>query len=187
MDTPLLGRIWWVPVVRGVIGVIFGILAFTHPGVTLAVLIAFFGAYALVDGIFAIAFAFRAPREHMKIWPFVLEGIVGILAGIGAFVAPGVTAIALETLIAAWAFVTGVFELMAAFRLRHVIKGEWALALAGVLSILAGIALFIWPVAGLAAIVTVAGAYALVFGFLLISLGLRIRSWSAHHTARGAA
>jgi uncharacterized membrane protein HdeD (DUF308 family) len=187
MDAPLLRRVWWVLVVRGVLGVLFGILAFAYPGTTLAVLIAFFGAYALIDGILALYFAARAPREHVQIWPFVVEGIVGILAGIGAFVAPLVTAIALETLVAAWMFVTGVFELIAAFRLRHAISGEWILAVTGILSIIAGLALWVWPVAGLAAIVVVIGAYALVFGLLLISLGLRVRAWSARPTAPAAA
>jgi uncharacterized membrane protein HdeD (DUF308 family) len=188
MDRPLLlRRVWWVLVVRGLLGVLFGLLAFSHPGTTLAVLIAFFGAYALIDGIMAIYFAFQAPREHVQVWPFILEGLVGILAGIGAFVAPLVTAVALETLIAAWAFVTGIFELIAAFRLRHVISGEWILALTGIFSILAGIALWAYPVAGLAAIVMVIGAYALVFGLLLISLGLRIRAWGAPDTTRATA
>jgi uncharacterized membrane protein HdeD (DUF308 family) len=184
MERALPGaRFWWVVVIRGIIGVLFGLLAFIYPAVTLAVLVAFFGAYALVDGIFAIVFAVRAAREHVPLWPFVLEGIVGILAGIGAFLAPLVTAVALETLVAVWAFVTGIFELVAAFRLRRVIANEWVLAFTGALSILAGIALLIWPVAGLGAIVLVIGAYALAFGILLIGLGLRIRAWGARVAA----
>ena len=183
MERALPGaRFWWVVVIRGIIGVLFGLLAFIYPAATLAVLVAFFGAYALLDGIFAIVSAFRAAREHVRLWPFVLEGIVGILAGIGAFVAPLVTAVALETLVAVWAFVTGIFELVAAFRLRRVIANEWVLAFTGALSILAGIALLIWPVAGLGAIVLVIGAYALAFGILLIGLGLRIRAWGAGGT-----
>jgi uncharacterized membrane protein HdeD (DUF308 family) len=182
MERPLLlRRVWWVLVIRGVLGVIFGLLAFTHPGVTLAVLIAFFGAYALFDGIVAIIFAFRAPKEHVSIWPFVLEGIIGLAAGILAFVYPLATAVALETLVAAWALVTGVFELVAAFRLRHAIANEWLLGLTGVLSIIAGIVLWLYPVAGVASLVLIIGAYAFVFGILLIALGFRIRSWSTHH------
>jgi uncharacterized membrane protein HdeD (DUF308 family) len=181
MERPLLlRRVWWVLIIRGVLGVLFGLLAFTHPGVTLAVLVAFFGAYALFDGIMAIIFAVRAPKEHVSVWPFVLEGIIGLLAGVAAFVFPLVTAVALETLVAAWALVTGIFELVAAFRLRHAISNEWLLALTGVLSIIAGIVLFLYPVAGIAALVLVIGAYAFVFGILLIGLGFRIRSWSAH-------
>jgi uncharacterized membrane protein HdeD (DUF308 family) len=181
MERPvLLRRVWWVLIVRGVIGVLFGLLAFTHLGVTLAVLVAFFGAYALIDGIVAIVFAVRAPSQHVSIWPFVLEGIIGILAGILAFVYPLATALALETLVAAWALVTGVFELVAAFRLRHAIRNEWVLALTGVLSIVAGVVLFIEPVAGIAALVLVIGAYALVFGIMLIVLGFRIRTWGTH-------
>jgi uncharacterized membrane protein HdeD (DUF308 family) len=188
MDRPvLLRRVWWVLIVRGALGVLFGLLAFTHPGVTLAVLVAFFGVYALFDGILAITFAVRAPREHVSIWPFVFEGIIGILAGIAAFVFPLLTAVALETLVAAWALVTGVFELAAAFRLRHAVTNEWILGLTGVLSIIAGIVLFIYPVAGIAAIVLIIGAYAFVFGILLIVLGFRIRSWTTHHTVPATA
>jgi uncharacterized membrane protein HdeD (DUF308 family) len=186
MERPLLlRRVWWVLVIRGVLGVLFGLLAFTHPGVTLAVLVAFFGAYALFDGIAAIIVAFRAPKEHVKVWPFVLEGIIGILAGILAFVYPLLTAVALETLVAAWALVTGIFELVAAFRLRHAIANEWLLGLTGVLSIIAGIVLFMYPVAGIASLVLIIGAYAFIFGILLIVLGIRIRSWGTHHSVPG--
>jgi uncharacterized membrane protein HdeD (DUF308 family) len=182
MERPLLlRRVWWVLVIRGLLGVVFGLLAFTHPGVTLAVLIAFFGAYALFDGIVAIIFAFRAPKEHVSVWPFVLEGIIGLLAGILAFAYPLATAVALETLVAAWALVTGIFEVVAAFRLRHAITNEWLLGLTGVLSIIAGIVLWIYPVAGIASLVLIIGAYAFVFGILLIALGVRIRSWATHH------
>jgi uncharacterized membrane protein HdeD (DUF308 family) len=178
MDRPLFAGTWWVLVIRGVIGVAFGLLAFFDPAVTLAVLVAFFGAYALVDGLFAIMFAVRASREKVPLWPLVLEGIAGILIGIAAFLAPLLTAVALETLVAIWAFITGIFELVAAFRLRRVIAREWILALTGALSILAGIALLIWPVAGVGAIVLIIGAYALAFGVLLIFLGFRVRSWN---------
>jgi uncharacterized membrane protein HdeD (DUF308 family) len=178
MDLPLLARAWWVLVIRGVIGVAFGLLAFFDPALTLAVLVVFFGAYALVDGLFAIMLAIRAAREKIPLWPLVLEGIAGILIGIATFMVPLLTAVALETLVAIWAFVTGIFELVAAFRLRRVIAREWILALTGALSILAGIALLLWPVAGLGAIVLVIGAYALAFGILLIVLGFRLRSWN---------
>jgi uncharacterized membrane protein HdeD (DUF308 family) len=187
MQMPLLlGRVWWVAVVRGVLGVLFGILTFAYPGITLAVLVAFFGAYALIDGVAAIIFAFRAPKAHLSIWPFVLEGIIGIAAGIAAFVFPLVTAVALETLVAAWMLVTGIFEVVAAFRLRSAIANEWTLGLIGVLSIIAGVVLFRWPVAGIASLVLIIGAYAFVFGILLIALGLRIRSWSARKAATPA-
>lgn len=181
MHTPLLlGRVWWVAVVRGVIGVLFGILTFAYPGITLAVMVAFFGAYALIDGVAAIVFAFRAPKQHLSIWPFVLEGIIGIVAGVVAFVYPLATAVALETLVAAWMLVTGIFEVVSAIRLRHHIQNEWTLGITGVLSIIAGVVLFIWPVHGIAALILVIGAYAFVFGIFLIALGFRIRSWAAH-------
>src|ERR1700722_16203222 len=102
---PILARTWWVLVIRGVIGVAFGLLAFFDPALTLAVLVVFFGAYALVDGLFAIMLAIRAAREKIPLWPLVLEGIAGILIGIATFLVPLLTAVALETLVAIWAFV----------------------------------------------------------------------------------
>jgi uncharacterized membrane protein HdeD (DUF308 family) len=183
VDRPVLSRFWWFLILRGIIGTLFGLLALSRPAVTLAVLIAFLGAYVLVGGIAAVVFALRVSREHVQIWPFLLEGIVGIIAGLVALVAPLVTAVALETLLAIWVFIAGVFEVVQAIRLRRVIAGEWMLFLSGVLSISAGVALLVWPVAGLGAIVVVFGYYGLLFGVLQIALGLRVRAWSAQFTA----
>jgi uncharacterized membrane protein HdeD (DUF308 family) len=173
----LLARYWWMFVLRGVAGLIFGILALIWPGLTLTALVLLFGAYALVDGIFAIGAAIFGGRsaEGRRPW-LVLEGIVGILAGIGTFVWPGITALVLLYVIAAWAVVTGVFEIIAAVQLRREIQGEVLLALAGVFSIIFGILLFVWPVTGALAIVWLIGIYSIVFGVVLIALGIRLRS-----------
>ena len=171
----ILARNWWAIALRGLFAVLFGIAAFIWPGLTLAVLVILWGAYALVDGIFNLVAAFRAAQMKMTWWPLVLEGILGIAAGVVAFFWPGITALALLFLIAAWAILTGIVEIIAAVRLRHAISGEWLMGLAGVLSILLGIILIVAPGAGAIAVVWTIGAYALIFGIVLIALGFRLR------------
>lgn len=174
---------WWAMVLRGIAAIAFGILAFVWPGITLAALIFLWGAYALVDGAFSIAAGIKSHGEYKRWWLLLLEGILGIAAGIVAFVMPGITALILLILIAAWAIVTGVFEIAAAIQLRKEIRGEWLLALAGVASVLFGVAMFLNPAAGALAVVWLIGVYALVFGVLLVALGLRLHSAvkSANH------
>ena len=167
---------WWALALRGLFAVLFGITAFVLPGITLAVLVLLYGAYALVDGVFAIAAALvgRTVR-HALVGPAV-RGLLGIAVGVMTFVWPGITELALLYMIAAWAVVTGVFEIVAAIRLRKEIQGEWLLVLSGVLSVLFGLALVVYPGAGALAIVWLIGPYAIVFGVLLLVLGFRLRS-----------
>jgi uncharacterized membrane protein HdeD (DUF308 family) len=172
-----LARNWWAVALRGALAVLFGLVALIWPGITLGALVLLFGAYALVDGIFAFVAAFRAADRRRQWWPFVLEGLVGVAAGVIAVVWPGLTAVALVYLIAAWAVVTGVFEIVAAVRLRRAITNEWLLGLGGALSVLVGLALLVFPGAGALALVWLIGAYALAFGVLLIALGFRLRKW----------
>src|ERR1700738_4736117 len=105
-----LARNWWALALRGIIAVIFGLVALLMPGLTLFALIIVYGAYALVDGVFTIVAAVRAAGEHERWWVLLLEGLLGIAAGIIAFVWPGLTALVLLYIIAAWAIVTGVLE-----------------------------------------------------------------------------
>jgi uncharacterized membrane protein HdeD (DUF308 family) len=170
-----LAQNWWTLVLRGLAAVIFGILAYIWPGITFTVLVLFFGAYALWDGVFALIGAFRTQGERR--WPLILEGVVGIAAGLLTFVWPGAATLALLFIIGAWAIVTGIFEIIAAIRLREEIEGEWLLLINGVLSVLFGIALTIWPAAGLLAVTWLIGAYSIVFGILLMMLGFRLRNW----------
>jgi uncharacterized membrane protein HdeD (DUF308 family) len=118
--------------------------------------------------------AFRSQAGQR--WPLVLEGAVGIVAGVLTFFWPGAATLALLLIIGAWALITGVFEIIAAIRLREEIEGEWLLLISGVLSVLFGIALAIWPAAGLL-VTWIIGAYAILFGVLFIVLGLRLRTW----------
>jgi uncharacterized membrane protein HdeD (DUF308 family) len=169
-----LARHWWVIALRGLAAVLFGVLAFVWPGMTLAVLVLLFGAYALVDGILAIVVAARGGADHRLVMG--LEGVVGVLAGLAAFVLPGLTALVLLYIIAFWAILTGVLEVVAAVRLRRTITNEWGLIIGGVLSVLFGIVLIVAPGAGALAVVLLIGAYAVLFGVTLLMLSWRLRS-----------
>ena len=178
-----LARHWWVIALRGLAAVLFGVLAFVWPGMTLAVLVLLFGAYALVDGILAIMVAVRGGTDHRLIMG--LEGVVGVLAGLATFVFPGLTALVLLYIIAFWAVLTGVLEVVAAVRLRRAITNEWGLIVGGVLSVLFGIVLIVAPGAGALAVVFVIGAYAVLFGITLLMLSWRLRSHAQGLPAEG--
>jgi uncharacterized membrane protein HdeD (DUF308 family) len=172
----LLGRNWGWIALRGAAAVIFGVLAFAWPVKALFVLVLFFGAYALVEGIVALIAAFRVRDGGKPLWSFVVIGILGVAAGIVTFLWPGITALALLTLIAVWALFMGVFQIVAAVRLRKEITHEWLLGLSGVLSVVFGVAMLARPVEGLLAIVWVIAAYSIVFGILLLVLGFRLKN-----------
>jgi uncharacterized membrane protein HdeD (DUF308 family) len=173
----VLARNWWALVLRGVVSILFGIAAFAWPGLTFAALAILYGAFALVDGCFAIAAAVVGRPQGIPWWALLVEGVLGIAVGVITFFYPGITVLALLLMIAAWAVATGVLEIVAAIRLRKEIRGEWLLALAGVLSIALGVALAAFPGAGIVAVSWMLGAYAITFGVLFIVLGFRLRSW----------
>ena len=174
-----LGRNWWALALRGVAAILFGILAFAWPGITLFVLVLFFGVYMLVDGIFAIVAAVRAAGREARWWLLLIEGVLGVLAGLVAAFWPGLTALALLYFIAAWAIVTGILEIAAAVRLRREIAGEWALGLSGLLSLLFGVLLVVIPApAGILSLLWLIGAYAIAFGVVLLVLAFRVRNQS---------
>jgi uncharacterized membrane protein HdeD (DUF308 family) len=174
----VLAHNWWALALRGLFAILFGVMAFAWPGITLGAMVLLYGAYALVDGVFAIAAAVTGRTRGIPWWALLLEGIAGIAIGVMTFAWPGITALVLLYLIAAWAIVTGVFEIVAAIQLRKEIRGEWILALSGALSILLGVLLVARPTVGLLWIVWMTGAYAIVFGSLLIALGFRLRRLS---------
>jgi uncharacterized membrane protein HdeD (DUF308 family) len=169
-------RYWWAVTLRGAAALIFGLVALFWPEITLFALVIVFGAYALVDGVVALGAAIMGSRTvaGSRGW-LAVEGVLGIIAGIVAFVWPDITALALLWVIAFWALVTGILEIVAAVRLRREIQGEWMLALSGVLSVLFGILLLVWPATGALAVVFLIGLYAIVFGVVLVALGLRLR------------
>jgi uncharacterized membrane protein HdeD (DUF308 family) len=175
VDVDSLSRNWWAVSLRGLAGILFGIITFVSPAISLAALVLLFGAYAFADGVLAIVSAVRR-RGTDRWWLLLLEGIVGIAAGVLTWLWPGITALALLYVIAAWALVTGAFEVAAAIRLRKVISREWLLALSGLVSIALGVLLILAPGPGALALVIWIGAYAFVFGALLFALGLRLKS-----------
>jgi len=171
----VLARNWWALALRGVFAIIFGLIAWLRPGITLYALVLLFGAYSFVDGIFGVAAAVRAAERHTRWGWLLVEGIAGIVTGIIAFVVPGITALVLLYLIAAWALVTGVLELIAGFQLRGHLANEWLLLLGGAASIIFGVILIVHPGAGALALIWLIGSYAIIFGILILWLAFRLR------------
>ena len=171
-----LKRHWWVPVLRGIAAIVFGVIAFAYPGVTIAMLVIFFGAWVLVDGIFRVGGAI-AGRSSDPEWGFhPIIGIVGIIIGLLTFHAPRITALALLIYIAAWALMIGASEIALAIKLRKEIKDEWFLILMGLASIIFAVLLLWDPAPGALALIWIIGSYAIVFGLLAIFLGFKLRS-----------
>lgn len=166
---------WWVIALRGLMGIVVGIIAFVMTLPTMIAIVWLFGAYAFLDGLFNLVSVWRQGQARPW-WAMALEGVLGIGAGIISFIWPGITALALVYLVAAWALVTGVLEIVAAIRLRKEIKGEWMLALSGVLSLTLGVLFAIAPDAGAVSLVWLWGAYTAAFGILLIWLSFRLRA-----------
>ena len=179
----IVQRNWWIMALRGLFAVIFGLIALLAPGIALLALIYVFAAYALIDGGVAVITAIQE-RELLYRWGWVLfEGILSILVGIIAFANPNLTAQVLLYVIAVYAIITGVLEIAAAFALRELVAREWALALAGILSVVFGILLFIYPSAGILSILWLVGIYGIVFGLLFIVRAFQLRSWASSVTA----
>jgi uncharacterized membrane protein HdeD (DUF308 family) len=161
--------------IRGIVAVLFGILAFTRPGITLALLICFFGIFVLVSGAFAVVHAFAARKESGHWWVLLLQGLAGVVVGLITLRSPGLTALVLVLYIAAWALLNGIFEIIAAIRLRKEIEGEWMLILSGIVSVLFGLLLVARPGAGALGMVWVIATFALVLGLFQIMLAFRVR------------
>ena len=170
----MLSKHWWVIALRGLFAILFGILAFMLPGLTFRVLVLFFGAFALVDGIWAVVHGIS-----QKWLTLFLEGLIGIAAGVFTFFWPGITAFVLIYIIAFWAVITGVLEIVTAIRLRKTITGEWLMALGGIISIIFGVFVATYPRSGALAVIWIIGVYAIVFGLLFMILAFRYR----RHTA----
>ncbi|MDQ4133807.1 MAG: HdeD family acid-resistance protein [Actinomycetota bacterium] len=176
MPIQLVGD-WRMIAVRGVISIAFGVLALVWPGLTVTALVLLFGAFVLVDGVASLALAVSFPVEarHRR-KALLLEGVAGVLVGAITFAWPGITGLALLWIIALWALVTGALEIAAAIRLRRALRGDWFLALVGVLSVLFGAFLLITPGEGALVITWVIGWYAVLFGVLLLVFAGRVKT-----------
>ena len=170
----LASRWGWV-VFRGVIGVLFGLVAFARPGAMAFSMVLVFGCYAFVSGIATVIAAARSGRAGESWGALLVEGLLGIAIGAVAVLWPASTALAFVWALAVWAIASGVLEIVSAVRLRKLISHEWALGIAGALSIAFGLLMLYRPVAGGLAVVWWLGAYALIFGAMMIVLGFRLR------------
>ena len=180
LDIDAIAKRWWMLVVRGIAAMAFGVLAIAWPNSSLLALVLVWSAYALIDGVISVALAVRAGRARRR-WGWLLfDGLVGIAAAVLTVLWPQITAVALLMLIAAWAVITGIAKIVAAIELRRVIRGEWILGLSGLVSIVFGVLMMIFPGASALAVVTIIGVYAIAFGALLTVLGFRIRSLAKH-------
>jgi uncharacterized membrane protein HdeD (DUF308 family) len=171
----LLSKHWWVFLVRGILAILFGLMAFASPALTLATLVILFGAWALVSGIFALFGAFSGRKSGGEWWVLLLHGLLGVAVGILTFWQPGITAISILWYLAFWSIFTGIVELVTAIRLRKEIRGEGWIMLAGAASMLFGVLLIAYPGAGALALITLIAAYAVVFGVILVVASFRLR------------
>ena len=169
-----LARGWWLILLRGICAILFGVLAFAWPGVTLFTLVVLYGAFALADGVLAVFAAITGGAPAARWW-LALVGLLGIAAGLLTFLWPGITALVLLVVIAFWAIATGLMQIFGAIKLRKEIDNEWLLIASGVLSVLFGAAVLLRPGAGAIALVFVIGTYAILYGILLVLFSLRLR------------
>ena len=172
-----LAKNWWLLLLRGVAAIIFGVLAFVWPGLTLLTLVLFYGAFALVDGVLAVIAAVNGGAPAPRWW-LAIVGISGIAAGLLTFLMPGITALILLLFIAGWAIATGVLHMIGAIKLRKEIENEWFLVLSGLVSVLFGVGMMLAPGAGALALVWVIAIYSVVEGALLIGLAFRLKKHS---------
>jgi uncharacterized membrane protein HdeD (DUF308 family) len=174
----LLAKNWWAFLLRGILALIFGIVAIFFPAAAFLALVLVFGAFAFFDGVFALVSAFTSNVRSENWWWLILEGIVGLGIGILTIIQPAAMGEAWLILIAAWALITGILEIITAVRLRKIIQGEFWLILGGIISVLFGLAVAFYPQAGALAIGLLIGLYAILFGAIFIALGLKLRSFA---------
>lgn len=169
-----LGRNWWLILLKGICAIVFGVLTFVWPGVTLLTLVLLYGAYAFVDGVISLVAAVRGGTPAPRWW-LAIVGLLGIAAGVITVMWPGITTLILLFFIAAWAIATGIMEIIGAIKLRKEIEDEWLLIASGVLSVIFGGLLVAMPGAGALGLIFVIGAFAIVYGVLLVSFSFRLR------------
>ncbi|WP_294930921.1 HdeD family acid-resistance protein [uncultured Paracoccus sp.] len=168
-------RFWWVLLVRGIAAVLFGVAALFWPGLTALVLLIAFGAFAVVDGVFAIVTAFQRKSHDEGWWTWLFDGVLSLAIGMMALFWPAATALALVIWIAVWAVIAGILRVIAAIRLRHEIEGEWALALSGLLLVIWGALLALVPAAGILGLAWIFGVFALAVGVVMVVLAFRVK------------
>jgi uncharacterized membrane protein HdeD (DUF308 family) len=172
----ILARGWWVFAVRGIAAIAFGILAVLWPAPTIVAFVLLFAVYAIVDGGSMLVSLVRGDSAARRnAWSVAIIGILGVIAGVVAFVLPGPTAIALTYVVGAWAIAAGVFQIVAAIRLRQQIEGELWLAIGGILTLVFGLYLVLFPGSGIISLVLLVAAWAIAFGVFSLILAFRLR------------
>ncbi len=169
-----LSRNWWVLTVRGVFAILFGLVAWIWPQITVLALLLLFGAYALVDGAVLTGSAIRGGRGSARTW-LIGVGIVGILIGIMTLIWPAETGYVLLIIIASWAMILGALQIVTAVRLRKELPDEWFLIITGAISVIFGLLLFLWPAKSAIAVIWIIGLFALIFGVAMVTTSLRLR------------
>ena len=177
----VMSRHWGAIALRGVLAILFGVVAFVWPGPTVAVLVILLGAFALLEGITNIVIGVRG-REGFEIF----EGVVSAIVGLIFLFRPGIGALTVIYFVAAWAIITGITRVVAAIQLRRVLRNEWLLVLAGLASVLFGVIVAVFPGAGIVALIWFVAAWAIVIGVLLVALAIELRGM-AHRPITGYA
>ena len=168
---------WWVFLLRGLLAILFGGLAVIWPEITLVTLVILFGAFVFLEGLLNLVIGIASSETNRRWWMTLLEGVLGIIIAILTFIWPDLTAVVLLYFIAAWALITGVMEIITAIRLRQMIAREWAMIVSGILSILFGSLLFVFPGESAISLVWLIGLFSMLIGILLIILGFRLRKF----------
>ena len=172
-----LARNWWLILLRGICAILFGVLAFIWPGITLLTLALLYGIFALIEGALALAAAIMGGAPAPRWWLAVV-GLLGIAVGILTIIMPGITAFILVLFVAAWAIISGLMQIVGAIRLRKEIDNEWMLVAVGVISVAFGLLVLLQPMLGALSLVFVIGAYAIIYGIALVALAFRLRGHS---------
>lgn len=168
-------RHWWMFALRGLAAIILGVVAMIWPEQAMQAMVLLFGAYVLVDGTFAMIAGIASYRYFDRWWAMLLEGLTGVVIGLLTLLWPNITSLVLLYFIAAWALITGILEIVTAIQLRRVITGEWMLILGGLLSILFGVLIVVFPVAGAVSVIWVIATYAVFFGISEIIFAFRLQ------------
>jgi uncharacterized membrane protein HdeD (DUF308 family) len=175
MDAKIVSRVWWSIALRGVLAILFGIVALFYTGQTLLALVYVFGVFAVLSGISALVAAVRAGEAHQRWGWLAASGLLSMAAGVVAFVWPGITALAAVLLVAAWAIVTGIMEIAFAVALPDTLAHSWLAGLAGALSVVFGLLLAVWPRAGAVTLTWLVGIYAIIYGATVLYYAYRLR------------
>jgi uncharacterized membrane protein HdeD (DUF308 family) len=167
---------WWILALRGALAVLFGILAFVWPVATAFAFVFILAAFAFIEGIFAFIGAFGWGLPGTQRFLLILIGLLGIAVGVCAVIYPGILAVTLVLIVAWWAIVTGIMQLVVAVEMRKSIPNDWLLVLGGIISVLFGVLLIWRPLAGVLTLAYLFGFYALLYGIMLIAVSFRVKS-----------